>query len=151
MEAAGYAHEQALGGVPGECPPRSAGIDVTQSKFRSLTPREREILARLLESPFPGRDEIRQQIKDSLVREIAEYDDAYGSIEFNVQANARATVAQRVLVEAMADDEDGVPILVLLHVVDGFIDELEILRADGLPIIKMPNASELEVTDVRAG
>ena len=43
-------------------------------------------------------------------------------------------VVQRVPVEAEAEDIDGVTVHVLLHVIDGYIDELEIYRDDSAPL-----------------
>jgi hypothetical protein len=40
-----------------------------------------------------------------------------------------------VPVEAEYRDDDDCPVWVLLHVVNGFLDELEIVRADGQPLI----------------
>jgi hypothetical protein len=46
----------------------------------------------------------------------------------------RAPVALRIPVEGMAADADGVAIAVLLHVVDGWVTELEVYRVDGKQI-----------------
>lgn len=48
-----------------------------------------------------------------------------------MQINVKAPVQQRVPVEAIAYDVDKVPIEVLLHVVDGKVRELEVIKADG--------------------
>jgi hypothetical protein len=44
-------------------------------------------------------------------------------------------VHRRVPIEAVADDIDGMTIHVLLHVVDGYIDGLELYREDGLALL----------------
>jgi hypothetical protein len=49
-------------------------------------------------------------------------------------------------VEASAIDGDGVPIYLLLHVVNGMVAELQIYKADGSPIQVMPLAEAFEVT-----
>ena len=43
----------------------------------------------------------------------------------------RALTVVRIPVEAQILDDDGVPIAVLLHVVGGLAEELEIYRVDG--------------------
>jgi hypothetical protein len=89
---------------------------------------------------------VRTQIGDSLVSPIEEYADNYGSLEFEVRGKTRAPVTQRVPVYATALDADGVPIELLLHVVDGLVQELEVVEADGSPIKRPPQAADLHVT-----
>jgi hypothetical protein len=60
--------------------------------------------------------------------------DADGSLELSVADVPRADVVERIPVEAEAEDIDGVTFHVLLHVVDGYINELEIYRNDSLPV-----------------
>jgi hypothetical protein len=112
---------------------------------RTLKPNERQIIERLLQDPFPGRDELRAQIFKSRVEPIDEYGDEYGSLKFEVEDGPKAKVTQRVPVDARANDSDGVPIEFLLHVVDGLVRELEIYKADGSPIMRHPVASDLQV------
>ena len=57
-----------------------------------------------------------------------------GCLEFEHSDAPPAPVVRRVPVEAAAEDEDGTTFHVLLHVVDGHIDELERFREDGRPI-----------------
>jgi len=52
-----------------------------------------------------------------------------------------AHVARRVPVEAELEDVDGVTIHVLLHVVQGFLNELEVFREDG-GLIQGPMSAE---------
>jgi hypothetical protein len=111
---------------------------------RKLAPDEIAIIDRLLEVDFPGRDEVAAQIEHSRVSS-ADYDDNYGSLDFEVRQAPRAPVTSRVPVSGRTFDVDGVPIEVLLHVVDGIIEELEIVKADGSPIERRPEASRLEV------
>jgi len=48
-------------------------------------------------------------------------------------------------VSGTAFDEDGMPINFLLHVQDGFLYELEILRVDGLDLKTMPTGEQIDV------
>ena len=85
------------------------------------------ILGALMAVPFPGRDQITRQVASARCRKI----DADGSLALRALGTSRAEVVRRVPVEAEAEDLDGVTIHVLLHVIDGYIDELEIFREDG--------------------
>jgi hypothetical protein len=88
------------------------------------------ILAALLATPFPGRDEIALQVADARCRQI----DGDGSLALLAIGAPRADVVRRIPVEAEVEDIDGMTIHVLLHVMDGYIDELEIYRNDGAPL-----------------
>jgi len=109
--------------------------------FRDFTTYEQEIIDRILEKAFPGRDEICEQVKKCLVRTIDEDE----SLEFLVQSNVKAKVKRRIPIEAEFQDADGVLIHLLLHVVDGKVNELEIYKEDGSPIIESPDPSRLKV------
>lgn len=117
---------------------------MSENKFRKLNSRERAILNRLLENSFLGRDEIREQIENSTVRLISDYNDNYGSLEFNTSSDLLAPVKSRVPVEGLAFDEK-VPVEFLLHVYKGKIKELEVVRLDGKTLKKVPNPSEIKV------
>ncbi len=113
--------------------------------YRPLSARERSLLDRLLERAFPGRDAIRVQAQQSLVREFDDPDN-YGSIGFRVPASTPSAAGSRVPVEGLAQDDDGVPIEVLLHMRHGYISELEVVKADGTPIHRFPAAAEFKVS-----
>lgn len=120
-----------------------------KNEFRSLTKREKEILDLMLKSNFSGRDELLKQVVCSKVRTIEEYSDNWGSLEFLVQTDIKADVKERIPVQATAFDEDNVPIQIFLHVVNGKIDELEIVKADKSRIIKTIEANDLHIDKVR--
>ena len=109
--------------------------------FRDLTTHEQGIIDRLLEKAFPGRDEICEQMKNCLVRTI----DKEKSLEFLVRSHVKAKVKKRIPVEAEVQDTDGILIHILLHVVDGKLNEHEIYKEDGSPIIERPDPSKLKV------
>jgi hypothetical protein len=119
---------------------------VNEEEYRSPTAWELAVLDRLLELPFPGRDEVRRQVDGARVRTVREYGDDYGSIDFLVSNWMKAPVVMRVPVVGTARDVDGVPIEFLLHIVDGIISELEIVKMDGGAIIEKPDAASVEVT-----
>lgn len=97
---------------------------------RDLLPRERALVDRLLDAPVRSRDELRAQLRGARV--TAEGQGDTRSIRFQLDRNApRAETQMRIPVEGQAADADGVAIAVLLHVVDGLAEELEIYRVDG--------------------
>jgi hypothetical protein len=120
---------------------RSSKMTKNDQTFRDFTPYEHEIIDKLLEKSFPGRDEIYEQMKNCLVRTLDEDE----SLEFLVKSNVKAKVKRRIPVEAEFQDIDGVLIHILLHVIDGKVNELEIYKEDGSPIIENPDPSKLKV------
>jgi|ERR1043165_46398 hypothetical protein len=108
---------------------------------RPLTDLERSYIARLLSAQFPGREEVEEQLKSALARRI----DYEGSVEIIPTSRIRAVVSKRIPVEGEASDVDGVPIYFLLHVVDATVRELEIYKADGSPIRRMPTPEQIDV------
>ena len=96
------------------------------SPFRPLSSRETAWLARLFETSFQGREALVEQASRCTARRL----DANGSLEFSSPHNPQATVDRRIPVEAEVEDEDGVTVHVLLHVLDGTLNELEIFRED---------------------
>ncbi len=111
------------------------------SEFLSPTDAERELLRRLMEADFPGRDELASMLDQVRVRTI----DELGSLELRTQAGGEAPVAKTIPVEAEAQDEDGCLIHVLLHVVDGRPVELEIFKDDGSRVRQMPSPSAFDL------
>lgn len=83
----------------------------------------------LLKEGFPGRQALLEQVPSLSVCPI----DKEGSLRLET-SGPRAKVKQRVPVEAMQEDIDGVTIHILLHVIDGLMNELEIYKDDlGVP------------------
>jgi hypothetical protein len=112
---------------------------------RSLTPGERAILDLLLATDLPSGDALRQQLGGARVSE--ECTCGCPSILFSIDHVCPAVPGYwyRVPVEAETVDRDGTPIWVLLHLVNGYMRELEILRADSAPV-RLPDASALTVS-----
>lgn len=110
---------------------------------RDLTPSERSLLFFLLESHFPGRDELKAQAQTAKVS--GECVPGCPSIFLVVDREKviPAPVTKRVPVEAEGADADGVKVHVLLHVVGGYLSELEMFREDPLPISIVPDPSGL--------
>lgn len=109
--------------------------------MRDLSSREREIVARLLAEQFAGNADLRRQVVACRVEQI----DEDGSLRFEVSPeNPRAGVIQRVPVQAAAPDSDGVLIHLDLHVVDGFLFELDIYREDEATVMRLPASDALD-------
>jgi hypothetical protein len=102
--------------------------------FREIRAQEAALLERLLAREFPGSAELREQLRTISVAEI----DADGSLRLSTRASIRAAVRRRIPVEASYVDRDGVRVHLLLHVVDGYLDELEVLREDPAPVMNRP-------------
>lgn len=99
--------------------------------WRPLCEIERLALARLLGAEFPGKEELLEQAREVKAKTL----DAEGSIALLPAANAPAArVVRRIPVEAEFEDLDGVMVHVLLHVVGGFLNELEVYRDDSAPV-----------------
>ncbi len=109
--------------------------------FRELTDYERRVIDKLLEGDFPGRAALSEQITNSLVREL----DADGCLEFDVRTDVKAIVKDRIPTEGEYDDIDSITVHILLHVVDGKVNELEIYKDDGSQVIQMPAPTTLRL------
>ena len=116
------------------CPDRTAG------GLRVPTTDERQLIARLLAANFTGAAELRPQLSVTLVDSI----DDDGSLRLNPEGASPADVSRRIPVEASYPDADGMTVHVLLHVIDGLLDELEVFREDSLPVLR-PAASALDL------
>jgi hypothetical protein len=114
---------------------------ISETPFRRPTQSEEAILQRLLDTQFPGRNELASLLNDVSVRLL----DENGSLELQSNLGSKAPVTKRIPVEAEVADEDGITIHVLLHVVDGRPTELEIFKEDNSPVKHMPPASSAKL------
>ena len=110
-----------------------------ESNFRPLELSERELLQGLLAPEFPGREELRRQLDSVMARKI----DEDGSLALQTAAADPAPVKSRVPTEGHCPDSDGTAIHVLLHVVNGFMNELEIFKEDSSRVVQSPAAQNL--------
>lgn len=95
----------------------------------------------LLRKGFSAREQLLGQLEGLAVTPVG--DD--GSLLLQPSRGEPAQVEQRIPVEAEYLDEDGVVVHVLLHVVDGFLRELEVYREDGRPVHTAACDAELNV------
>ena len=100
--------------------------------LRPPTPEEVALLSVLLSSSFPGREALARQATDLVVRPL----DTDGSLELKPNRGPSANVQRRIPVEGELDDADGVTVHVLLHVLDGYLAELEVYREDSRSVVR---------------
>ena len=114
---------------------------MSDSKFREMNNTERAIVAHLLEIPFPGSEDVAEQLQHALIRRL----DDNGSVDFLIKTDTKASVQNSVPVEAEGEDLDGTTIHVLLHVIGGIARGLEVYKEDGSNVIQMPEPSKLRL------
>ncbi len=111
-----------------------------KEQARRLTTNEHLLLVHLLEVEFEGNRQLLTQLEGCKARVL----DANGSLGLEVQESAEAAkVSSRVPVEAEGEDRDGETIHLLLHVVGGFLRELDIYKEDETPIVQLPTLESL--------
>ena len=111
---------------------------------RKLTELEKKIINKLLSSHFEGNELLQKQLINCEASNTND-DDNYGSIYLHPLSDHPALVNLRVPVEGLAADSDGGTINILLHVEDGFLNELEIVKLEGTPIKGVINPNLIEV------
>jgi hypothetical protein len=109
--------------------------------FRPLTKHEREVLEKLLEPRFPGRDELRAQLQVATVTEL----DEDGCLEFDCGSAAPAPVRSSMPTEGECPDLDGATVHVQLHVLNGVMKSLEMYKEDGSSPCALPAAAGLKI------
>ena len=100
-----------------------------ESQIRCIASEEAALLDTLLATSFPGSETLRHQIENCNVSVL--HDGA--SLQLTPVIGSKADVQCRVPVEATTVDNDGVTIHILLHVVNGFLNELEVYKEDLSP------------------
>jgi hypothetical protein len=112
-----------------------------KNEFRPLNNREREVFEKLLSVTFPGSQELMKQLTGMVVSTI----DQNGSLACYCSEAQGAITDKRIPVEAECDDRDGVRVHILLHVVNGLINELEVFREDGETLIGTIEPNDMTV------
>jgi len=108
---------------------------MNKEPFRQMTEKEKELIQKLLEPEFPGRDELAQQLRTASVRVI----DEDGGLEIAVNSNVGTDLVKyRVPTEGEYEDPDGGTVHVLLHVIGGKAGEIEFYREDNLRVQTWP-------------
>ena len=110
--------------------------------YREMRPNERELIYKLLEPTFPGRNQLSDQLESAKVRTI----DDDGSLEFLICSSTKADHLKYVVpTEGEYEDPDGITVHVLLFVKDDRAAELEFYREDNTQVQTWPNPNTLRV------
>ena len=110
-----------------------------ETTFRQLQANEMRLLEKLLDHEFPGRDALRVQLSSVTARQI----DENGSLELRYGGESLAETDLGCLTEGTCTDTAGGKIAVLLHVKNGRVRLLEVLKEDGSAILRAPTADAL--------
>jgi hypothetical protein len=116
--------------------------DGSDTPARRPTGKEFALLTRLVGSSFEGSSALARQLGTTLVTPL----DENGSLRLHPGNTIPAVVNRRIPVEASYPDADGVVVHVLLHVIEGLLNELEVYREDsGRVLIPSTETEALEV------
>lgn len=94
--------------------------------FSAPTEWQRDLMQRMTALDVKDASLLRGQAKKARVRVV----DSDGSFKVRTEGE-RWWGDRRVPIEASTLDKDGIPIEILMHVIDGYIAEIEILKVDG--------------------
>lgn len=101
--------------------------------YRKIYEKEQQWINSLMDVEFRGRDILLKQFSKAKIIYKQEY--AFISLKFEVEGEIELyPYCVRVPVEMRAFQNSTAPIVFLLHVVNGVIDELEIITADSTQI-----------------
>ena len=114
---------------------------VKQVSPRRLSRDEETILEWLLSVPFPGMSDLQAQARLARVNAVCTC--GCKSIILEVPEGTAPTVVVRRVPVMGVGRTNGVPVLILLHVVNGFLSELEIVRADSKRLVQIPDPASL--------
>ena len=113
-----------------------------EQAWRRPTPYEADLIDKLLDNDFGGRDELRMQWRSALVRTVS----PSGSFAIRPSAGEPPSPAKfGVPVEGESPDEEGGGVHALLHIRDGYLEELEVYRDMPGPIRNPVDPHAMEV------
>lgn len=111
--------------------------------YREINKKERQWIDCLMNAEFQGRDIILKQFSNAKIAYKQEY--AFISLKFKIEGEIEPYPFHvRVPVEMRAFQQSSGPLVFLLHIVCGVINELEIFTADLTQI----NADNIDLTKV---
>lgn len=100
----------------------------------------------MFDKEFPEKKVLQEQIKESYIK--PNYNNNFISLKFYITSDLKKFTYTniRVPVEMRVYERDNdVPIIFILHVIEGFINELEIYKADSSEIIDKFSFDGLEI------
>lgn len=111
--------------------------------YRELNEKEHKWFDKLFEAVFKDKDILKRQILKSKV--LYEQGYAFLSLKFSVENGIeKYPYHVRVPIEMRAYQKGSAPIVFLLHVINGIVNELEIISADSSEI----KADNIRLEDV---
>ena len=96
--------------------------------YRDIYVYEKYWLEKMLDIEFKGKSVLLRQMLNAKV--ISEYGHDFISLKFKIEGTEKYPYPVRVPVEMRVFTKNTAPIVFLLHIIDGFIDELEVITAD---------------------
>ena len=101
--------------------------------MHKLKESEKTWLKCMFKPNFKDKNILMKQAKESLVTTL--YDEGFISIKFSNFQGDKYPNSVRVPVEMRAFQEESAPIVFMLHVIEGYLDEVEIFSSDASIII----------------
>jgi hypothetical protein len=114
-------------------------MDMNTNAFRQPGFSERKLVEKLLSEDFPGRGELQQQWLTTLVKPIGDSFD----LDLQVMGGPMAQVIDSVPVIGEVEDSDGALLQVQLHVREGLLSSLEIVKPGFAEVLSFPDATTL--------
>lgn len=112
--------------------------------YRELSEYEKQVIKKMCSVDFQGREIILEQFETAKVS--GQCTCGCKSILIEVDHNCQKYMYPlRVPIEMYSNDKDGVPIIYLLHVINGYINELEIFRADSFPMCDVSSLNNANI------
>lgn len=112
--------------------------------FRKLQSEELNWLNRMLDTEFLGKSELLDQIQNSQVS--PNYNKGFISLKFQSDSSiAKFPYNVRNPIEMRAYQNDAVPVMFLIHVMNGYLNELEIFNADSSEITVDLSVDNVEI------
>ena len=115
---------------------------------RELTEYEKGVLNKLLTVNFQGKEKLLIQLKSAKVAGYCRCGDKNCKtimIQVENDITNKASVETNVPVEGQGADVDGIPIMFMLFVTDGYMSALDIIKPGDAGIQSLPSVPQLQV------
>ena len=96
--------------------------------YREINSKEQQWLKKIFECEFKGKHILEKQLLKAKAISEEGYD--FISLKFKTDETEKYPYSVRVPVEMRVFDNNSAPKVFLLHIIGGFIDELEVITAD---------------------
>lgn len=120
---------------------------VMQIENKTIKPNEKDLLEKIFSKKFQYREEIINQINNAEIERT--YTDFYLSLKFKIGSEIPPVKTDiRVPVEMRIYKENQVPVQVFLHIVHGYVSEVEVFNADSSKIIGGINFKNIKKIEI---